>query len=123
MSIDGTPDLDSLVMCGERTAGAMRQHAGNRDRTVAFFRHLLHGDQAEGGKDVWECLRLGLITEIEVRDVVMAHFATWLSRENRVPEPSSDTWSSPALEHLFELALFGRPANREELSVPENLAT
>lgn len=93
----------------------MGQPTADEARTRAFLRHLLHGEQRRGGKDIWGGFRAGLITEIEARDAVMANFATWLSRENGVSEPPSDTWNSPELEHGFEVALFGRAASRGEV--------
>lgn len=109
---DTYPDLNLLVACGQRVAAAMQQREARRDRVLSFFRQLLLVAQDCGGKDVLGCLRAGIITETEARDVVMANFATWLSHENGTPEPSADTWVSSALDDSFEFALLGRAARR-----------
>ena len=108
-----TPNLDALVGAGAQVARAMGQAEPHKGRALEFFRDVLHRRQEERGRDVWGCFVAGLITEVEARNVVMARFATWLSHENGVQEPSSETWNSPGLERSFELAILGRPARQE----------
>ena len=109
---DSSPDLGLLVACGAQVAKAMGQREADVSGARLFFRALLHADRQQGGKEIWAALTAGLITETEARDAVMARFATWLSRENGVDEPSSETWSTPELERSFEIALLGRPASQ-----------
>jgi hypothetical protein len=107
MSDDRAPSLDDLVACGVRVANAMGQPQPDASRAAAFFKEILFD---EGNRELWACLKAGLITETEIRDATMARFATWLSDSNSVEEPSSDTWSTREIERSFELALLGRPA-------------
>lgn len=110
MTATRTPDLDALVAAGAQLARAIGQLVPSNGRALEFFHDVLHRAQDQGGRDVWGCFAAGLITEVEARDVVMARFATWLSYENGVKEPSSETWNSPDLERCFEQAILGRPA-------------
>lgn len=105
------PDLERLASCVDRVAAAMGQSAAGRAQTRAFLETLLFTSKPDGGKEIWPCLRDGLITEIEARDLVMAHCATWLSSCNGLAEPSSDEWGSEELQAAFEDALFGRRAD------------
>src|SRR5687767_4659937 len=104
------PDLEQLVACGADAARAMGQREAAPDRARTFFRDVLLRPQDEGGTDLWGCLTAGIITESEARDAVIARFATWLSSQNAVDEPPSIAWCSAELEHRFELAILGRPA-------------
>ncbi len=83
-----------------------------RQRAEAFIHSLLHEDADQGGKNVWAGFAAGLITEVEVRDVVMANMATWLAHENDAREPAGDRWVTADIELEFERALLGRPARR-----------
>lgn len=107
-SCERYPDLDLLVACGVHAAKAMGQREANAARARTFFQELLYGE-----RDIWGCLVEGLITETEARNAIMARFATWLSDENGVSEPSSDIWSTSDLEHRFDVAILGRPAQPE----------
>jgi len=91
-------------------ATAMSQPVVDSARTKSFLQTLVHCPTSEGGKEVWPCLQAGLITEIEARNLVMAHCASWLSNANRVSEPSHESWGSAALDAGFDNALFGRAA-------------
>jgi len=101
------PDLPALVLCVARAAEAMGMYPPPAVEAESFLRARLFAPQAEGGKDVLGCVRDGLITRTEARDLVMAHVATWISRRCGAPEPSSELWSSSELERAFELALLG----------------
>lgn len=101
------PDIGLLASCVEQMAAAMSQPAVEAVQTRAFLEWLLFTSQSDGGKEVWPCLRAGLITKIEARDLVMAHCATWLSNANSVVEPGYDNWGSEELEATFYEALFG----------------
>jgi hypothetical protein len=107
MSDDRPPNLVKLAACGARVAKAMRQPEPEEARAVAFFEEIL---LRKDGRELWTCLKEGLITETEIRDATIARFATWLCQVNGVKEPSSETWASPEIERCFEQALLGRPA-------------
>lgn len=104
------PDLASLHVMVLRVAAAMKQPAPSREETDAFFERFLFRSQREGGRDHWACWTERLITDLELRNVTLAHLATWLSHENRVAEPGSETWVTPELEAAVDQILFGRPA-------------
>ena len=111
-SDDAGLHLDTaLVACVLRLADAMHQARPAEVEVREFLGQLLHRPQSEGGKEVWSCTNQGLITEIEARDLVLAHLATWLSHTNECAEPSCEVYSSDALEAAFEQALFGRRAH------------
>lgn len=88
------PDLTLLVACGVHAAKAMGQREADEAKTRVFFEDILHGNQRQGRRDIWGCLTEGLITEVEARNGVMARFATWLSCENKMREPSASVWCS-----------------------------
>ena len=104
------PDITALTLCVARAAEAMGMQMPPTVEAESFIRTRLLASQQVGGKDVLGCLGDGLITETEARDLVMAHIATWLSHRNSAPQPSSDLWSTRALELEFEMALLGRAA-------------
>jgi hypothetical protein len=113
MTQRSSPDMDLLVACGGLVAEAMRQPPPDPVRAGSFFHAILLTPWDQGGRDLWEGFREGLITEEELRDATMAYFATWLSHANGVDEPSSETWSRAEINGQFELALFGyRPCER-----------
>jgi len=101
-------NINSLAICAISMASAMDFRAPPIEDVVSFLSNLVLSPQEVGGKDIAVSLELGLITEIEARDLVMAHVATWLSKINKILEPSCDFYSSKILELDFEIALFGR---------------
>jgi hypothetical protein len=107
-----TADLEKLVCCVASMAAAMGVEAPERDQAARFLDNLVHGARNVGGRQILLCLEDRLITEVEARNLLMAHVATWVSHQNRVEEPSYDLYTSPELELQFEVALLGRPARR-----------
>jgi hypothetical protein len=107
--IQYTTDLERLAACVARAAVAMRLQAPAVDQTIAFLNHLILGDHDQA---VMPCLQLGLISEIEARDLVMAHTATWLRHQNGVGTPPCDWSTMSEIEQEFTKALLGRPAQR-----------
>jgi hypothetical protein len=95
--------LKPLAECCVRVAAAMGQPAPDPERLHAFLVELLFGQ-----REFWLAHEEEIILDTELRDVVMAHVATWISAENDTREPGSDTWSTRELERAFELALLGR---------------
>ncbi|NUP14132.1 MAG: hypothetical protein HOW73_49495 [Polyangiaceae bacterium] len=72
----------------------------------SFLFRLLYQPQRLRGKEAWDSYCTGLITAAELRNLVMAHLATWASDLASAPEPSSTQWTTPELEEAFEVALF-----------------
>lgn len=107
-----TSDLEKLVCSVESMAAAMRVKAPDRDQAARFLDNLVHGERSVGGRQILLCLEERLITEVEARNLLMEHVATWVSHHNQVEEPSCDSYNSPELELQFEMALLGRPARR-----------
>jgi AAA+ ATPase superfamily predicted ATPase len=60
------------------------------------------------GKNGWSGYLRGIITERELRNLIMAHGATTTARSNSIEEPNCDTYMSQELCLEFEIALFGR---------------
>lgn len=104
------PEILRLISCTVLLADAIGQERPPEDIARTFLTELLHMPQSEGGKDVWGCLVAGLISEIEVRNLIMAHCSTWLSHLNGCEEPGTHTYDSVKVSAAYELALFGRPA-------------
>lgn len=102
--------LEKLVCCVASLAAAMRVQAPDRDQAARFLDNLVHGARNVGGRQILLCLENRLITEVEARNLLMAHVATWVSHQNQVGEPPCDLYTSPELELQFEVALLGRPA-------------
>ncbi len=75
-----------------------------------LLNHLLFGLSLDGfeGKNAWTCLAKGVITERELRNLIMAHCATHLARANKSNEPSSNQYVTEMRCDSFDLALFGR---------------
>src|SRR5262249_27593943 len=90
----GRPDISQLVACATAMARAMGQPAPGDEDARTFLSELLYKRQEGSGKDAWACIELRLITEIEGRNLVVAHCATWRSRLNGCVEPSCER-SSP----------------------------
>ena len=59
-------------------------------------------------KNGWGGYLRGIITERELRNLIMAHGATTTARSNLIEEPNCDTYMSQELCLAFEIALFGR---------------
>ena len=106
------PSFETLLACGRRIASALALPEPQPESTRAFFDMILFRPQRQGGRELWPAFALGIITDSELRSAVLARFATWLSNEKDVREPSCDIWGSAQLEADVDAALFGRPATR-----------
>ncbi len=93
-------------------AAAMKMRRLEKTVAHSLFKHLLYDFTLEGRKGCarWAAHLGGLITERELRNLLMAHCATQISAANRVSEPSSETYVSEDLERCFDVAIFGRRA-------------
>ena len=81
--------------------------------------HILYDKNYDGvsGKYGWSSLTNNLITERELRNLVVAHCATKISSFNNLYEPGYDTYLTKELCVGFEMALFGREAKLLEFDV------
>ncbi|MDD9944200.1 MAG: hypothetical protein OXU20_24360 [Myxococcales bacterium] len=104
------PDMDGLIECATAMAGALGVNSPNTDDARALLQRLLTTPQTEGGKEAWACLTMGIVTEVEVRNLLMAQCHTWLlhSAASEIQDGADLT----ALEAKFDRALYGRPAER-----------
>ena len=82
-----------------------------KEVTLALIEHVLYEGEFGGqyGKCGLQHLAKNLITERELRNLVMCLSATNLSYFNKKSEPSVDTYGSKALADEFERAIYGRP--------------
>jgi hypothetical protein len=104
MPADGI--IDRLVSTAFVQADAMEVPRPTPSLLRGFLFRLLYQPQRLRGKEAWDSYSAGLITATELRNLVMAHLATWLSDLASTPEPSSTQWTTRELEEAFELALF-----------------
>ncbi len=103
-----TPDIEQLVAAALDVALAMHGERPPDDELETLLRDLLFGE-----RDLWKAVREGLITELELRDALLARTASRISYLLCVDEPSADLWVTRDLERAFEIALFGREAQRK----------
>lgn len=104
------PDKEKLIECITSMAEAMKFDPLPYDRALQLIEHVLYKGDYNGlkGKKGWLCFEDGIITEREMRNLLMAHSATKIARFNRKDEPSCLDYSSKELCHLFEMTLFGK---------------
>ena len=122
------PDINELVSCAGLAARAMGRADADEGTLTRLLADLLHKPQGEGGREIWNCYASGLITAIELRNVIIARLATWLADRGGAEEPSSEMWCTAQLERAFDRALFPRSygadaARREVFSALEAIAS
>lgn len=101
------PNIAQLVGAARRVAAALSVEPPPDAALEEFVRELLFGS-----RELWPVLREHLITEIELRDALLARTATFLCRHGGIREPSSERWCTRELQLAYEEALFGREATR-----------
>ena len=108
------PNFDALYICTSTMAKSMHMRPLPLEQCNELLAHVLYTECLQGveGKNAWESYCMGLITEIEIRNLLMAHCATKISFFNRLSEPDARTYLSRNLSEKFEIALFARPAQR-----------
>ncbi|WP_020409585.1 hypothetical protein [Hahella ganghwensis] len=91
-------------------AEAMKLDPLPYDKAFQLIEHVLYkGEYSDlSGKEGWRCFEGGLVTEREMRNLLMAHSATKIAEFNGKDEPNSLAYSSKELCHLFEMTLFGK---------------
>jgi hypothetical protein len=99
-------DPRALLDVAQAVARAMSQRPPDPPAIQAFFERVLHRPRSEGGRHLWPCFSIGIITRTELRSAVIAYLATWISYGNAVCEPPADAWCTPELERRVDAALF-----------------
>ncbi len=107
------PDIEKIVNCIDKMAEAMNMKTLPLDRCKALINHVLYDEQYDDvkGKEGWACFQDGLITEREIRNLLMAHSATKISKFNKEDEPNSNEYAFTDLCQAFDAALLGKPAD------------
>ena len=74
-----------------------------------LVKHILFNESWEGieGKEGWISFQHNIITEHELRHLVIAHSATKISQFNNKIEPNYEQYSSEKLLSNFQKSLFG----------------
>jgi hypothetical protein len=105
-----SPDLEQLKVCISSMAIAMKMESLPDERCDRLISHILYAKEYDGieGKSGWECLCNKIITERELRDLLMAHCSIEISRFNKLEEVDYGAYASKALSDMFEVALFPR---------------
>ncbi len=108
------PVLKNIVLSMNLLAEAMDMKPLPVEKAEMLLKHILFNAPWNGveGKEGWYSSQENLITEYELRDLILAHSATKISHFNNKNEPNCDEYSSKQLISSFEKALFGRPANK-----------
>jgi len=112
-------DIGGLKQCMANMAFAMQFKPLTEEKSQLLLDHVLYDGlyNDQQGKQGLEQLHRGMITERELRNLLMAHCATKISNENKCDEPGCDKYSSRELCREFELAIFGRPGKLYDMDV------
>ncbi|WP_419832588.1 hypothetical protein [Endozoicomonas atrinae] len=104
------PNKERVRKCVDLMAHAMGLNPLPEDKSNLLIKHVLFDAEYEGieGKNGWGAFTSSLITERELRNLLMAHSATKIANYNKVREPGTPDHISKELCNGFELALFGR---------------
>ena len=107
------PDTADLVRAMDQLAHAMNCQPMGSDVAESLIAHVLFDKQLHGrnGRNAWASLQCGIITELELRNLLMAHCATSTAQVNDIHEPASDTYLTRDIGLAFEIALLGREAH------------
>ena len=113
------PDKNKLKDCIDAMALAMKMEPLPNDLCFKLIDHVLYNQDYDGieGKNGWQCFKQKLLTEREIRNLLMAHSATKIARFNKIKEPGCDTYTSMKLCQGFEVALIGRHVNPTKIDV------
>ena len=85
-----------------------------KDLLNSLINYVLYNE-----KDGWAAYKLDIITERELRNLLMAHSATRISQSNNICEPNCSTYVTKELCDNFEYALFGRLAKLNSIDLLE----
>lgn len=104
------PSVKELIEFVNTMAIAMNLNQMSLAGAEKLINHILFNEVWNGfkGKEVWKCFENSLITERELRNLLIAHSATKISAFNKVNESSLATYNSKDLCYRFERALFGK---------------
>lgn len=80
---------------------------------TSFINHTLFNGEYNGvkGKEGWASLEAGVITKMELQNLIIAHAATKISNFNCKTEPCAKTYLNASLVSKFSKALFGTTSN------------
>jgi hypothetical protein len=104
------PNLEELIECINLMAGNMSFEILPKKELLGLINHVLFDEHIGqvSGKEAWACLMDNLITERELRNLMMAHSATKLAGFNKKDEPFLSSYLTEDLCHKFDKALFGK---------------
>lgn len=113
------PEQQDLTDAFECLASAMGFPNPTDAQVAEVVGYVLYDQEVGGrsGKKAWSCFNKRLITERELRNLLMAHGATNLSNWNGVDEPGLGKFVSRELCESFERALFGRKVRLHEVDM------
>lgn len=103
------PDLPALIAAANLIAHARAAPAADDDALTAFYDALLFTGQADC-RAGWPRYLAGLITDRELRDLVLDHLGAWLARRRGRPSDAPTGDLPEPLIDLVDRALLGRPA-------------
>ncbi len=93
-------------------ASAMECEPLPKDEAIHLLEHLLFHRERHGrkGRARWPLVVRGIITELELRNQLMAHSTTELAHHNNVDHPEHFAGDFRELGLAFEMGLYGREA-------------
>ncbi len=99
-----------LIDCVYLMAKQMKLTPLPSARAVQLIEHVLFDKEFNGvkGKDGWGCFLSHLLTEREIRNLMMAHSATRISSYNKKSEPGYNNYGTRNLCQKFEIALLDK---------------
>ncbi len=103
-------NISEFKVSVEMMAKAMCLPIPSEPQVELLFDHVLYDGKFGhvDGKNGFKHFELGLITESELRDLVMAHCASKISFFSERPEPSFNSYESIELNQSFEKVLLGK---------------
>ena len=106
------PDIKLLVSAMEELARAMKCQPLASDYAEEFLDYMLYDRELFGlkGRNGWSAFVRGVITELELRNLLMAHCANTTAKLSNVDEPGCNTYDTRKLGLAFEIGLYGREA-------------
>ena len=104
------PDKKELRNCIRLLAISMKFKPLPEERASQLIDHVLFKGEYDGvkGKDGWICFSEGIITEREIRNLLLAHSASKIAGHNNKTEPNCTEYCTKELCQKFELALLSK---------------
>ncbi len=103
------PNKVALISCMQLMAELMELISLPNEKAAQLIEYVLFDKEYNGvkGKDGWGCFLVHLITERELRNLIMAHSASKIASYNKKTEPSCYDYITKNLCQKFEIALIG----------------